>query len=52
MLLNIHWKIKGIKRWWNNQGKADRLFLYMNTIFVLMVVGVPLLGVLFGIEIK
>ena len=52
MMYELQWKIKSIKRWWSNHSYADRLFIYMNTLFVLMVVGVPLLGVLFGIEIK
>ena len=51
MYLELTWKINRLKRWWTNQSFADRLFLYMNCLFVFMVIGVPLLCMLFNIPL-
>jgi len=52
MMYEIQWKIKRIRRWWTNMTSVDRGFLYMNTLFIFMVSGVPLLCYLFGIDLK
>ena len=49
--LEIDWKLNRIKYWWNNQSHADRMFLYVNSLFVFVMVGIPLLGMLFGWEL-
>ena len=49
MYLELTWKINRLKRWWSNQSFADRLFLYMNGLLLMMMVGVPLLCFLFNI---
>ena len=50
--LELNWKLNRIKRWWDNQSYADRLFLCMNSLFVFTIGIVPLLCWLLGIEMK
>mgnify|MGYP001458074329 CR=1 FL=1 len=47
---NLWWKRQSIKRWWSNKSQADRWFIYMNLLFILMTCGVPIIGMLLGIE--
>ena len=49
--LEIFWKVKSIKRWWSHQSYADRLFLYMNSLFVFCIGVVPLLCWLLGVQL-
>ena len=46
----IHWKVIRVKRWWSNMSSTDRMFLYMNLLFVGLCCGVPVIGMLFGID--